>query len=245
MTASQGVVAIIPARGGSKSIPKKNMTKLGGRPLISYVIATAKACRQIDRVICSTDDEQISQYCRSRGIEVAARPDILATDTAKIRDVLKNLIEAQIAQKNPLPDVLVLMQPTSPFIRRSDVARCVSLLRGNLALNSSQTVTPVPHNQHAFNQRKISHGFVEFQFRKEREEGYNKQTKPKLFQFGNVVAVRTEVVQNGGDVFERPSGAIEIERPYAFDLDDSEDIAWGNFCVESSGAQLESLTKTD
>ena len=106
------VAAIIPARGGSKSIPKKNLVNFGGQPLISYVIKAAKCCDKVNRIICSTDSEEIASLCRRYGIEIAERESTLASDTAKITEVLHDLVEGYLSKQHPVPEILVLMQPT-------------------------------------------------------------------------------------------------------------------------------------
>jgi len=233
MTIEEPVAAIVPARGGSKSIPRKNLAILGGQPLITFVLKAALKCPEINRTICSTEDSQIAELCFSYGSEVSDRPVSLATDDAKVSDVLEELIAEWRREEAPVPEILVLMQPTSPFVTQEHLSDCISLLRSDSELNSVQTVSQIPHNQHAFNQRTVAGGRVSFRFPEERRVGYNKQTKPTLFQFGNVVAVRARALEQGGDVFSEPSGSIEIDRQYAFDLDGPEDLAWGEYCLRS------------
>lgn len=233
MPSKKKVVAVIPARGGSKSIPKKNMMIFGGKPLISYVLEVATQCSEIERTICTTDDNEIVDFCLGRGVEVAQRPPYLATDESKISDVLEDLISGLLEKDDLFPEIVVLLQPTSPFVTQRDLTRCISLLRGNSGLNSVQTICRIPHNQHAFNQRTVVDGCVSFKFSEERKRGYNKQSKPELFQFGNVAAARTKVLECGGDIFAQPSGSVEIERHYSFDLDGPEDVEWGEYCLRS------------
>jgi CMP-N,N'-diacetyllegionaminic acid synthase len=233
MTIKGPVAAIVPARGGSKSIPRKNLANLGGQPLITFVLKAALKCPEINRTICSTEDGEIAELCLSYGSEVSDRPVHLATDDAKVSDVLEELISEWRREKVPVPEILVLMQPTSPFVTQQHLSDCISLLRSDSELNSVQTVSRIPHNQHAFNQRTVAGGRVSFRFPEERRIGYNKQTKPALFQFGNIVAVRTTALEQGGGVFVEPSGSIEVDRQYAFDLDGPEDLAWGEYCLRS------------
>jgi len=201
--------------------------------LITFVLKAALKCPEINRTICSTEDSQIAELCFSYGSEVSDRPVSLATDDAKVSDVLEELIAEWRREEAPVPEILVLMQPTSPFVTQEHLSDCISLLRSDSELNSVQTVSQIPHNQHAFNQRTVAGGRVSFRFPEERRVGYNKQTKPTLFQFGNVVAVRARALEQGGDVFSEPSGSIEIDRQYAFDLDGPEDLAWGEYCLRS------------
>lgn len=108
------VTALIPARGGSKRLPRKNIKPLDGKPLIAWTIETAKASKYIDNVVVSTDDIEIKQISENFGAEVPfIRPDYLSHDTATSFDVIKHAIEfLNIAKPNHL---IVLLQPTSPL----------------------------------------------------------------------------------------------------------------------------------
>ena len=86
------VIAVIPARGGSKSIPGKNIRPLGGKPLLAWSIDVAQQVSEIDRIIVSTDDAQIASVGRLHGAEVYPRPPHLATDEALVIDALKDLL---------------------------------------------------------------------------------------------------------------------------------------------------------
>ncbi len=106
------VVAVIPARGGSKGVPGKNLRTVGGVPLVSRAVASARASSTIDAVIVSTDNGSITAVARSAGAEVIQRPAELATDEASSEAALLHAIGTLDA----LPDVLVFLQATSPFI---------------------------------------------------------------------------------------------------------------------------------
>jgi len=106
------VVAVTLARGGSKSIPKKNMIDINGRPLIDYTVDEVEKSKYIDKYYISTDDEQIMKYCESHGINYIERPDSLATDTAKSSDALIHAVKSlnyhyvvEVMATNPLKTV--------------------------------------------------------------------------------------------------------------------------------------------
>ncbi|GKT37469.1 acylneuraminate cytidylyltransferase family protein, partial [Aduncisulcus paluster] len=82
---------------------------------------------------------------------------------------------------------LALLQPTSPFLLPAQIDACSEALRDNPEANSAQTVAEIPHNYHAFNQRVIKDGAVDFNFTEERKFCYNKQSKPHFYSFGNLV----------------------------------------------------------
>lgn len=138
------VIAIIPARGGSKGIPQKNMHIVGNQPLISYSIEQALAAERVDRVVVSTDDDQIAAYARALGALAIMRPDDISGDHAQIED-------AMIQVYNELPvdsdtsrygDIFVLLQPTSPLRRTHDIDGAINHLY-NGEFDSVFSATPI------------------------------------------------------------------------------------------------------
>lgn len=110
------VVAIIPARGGSKSIPKKNIVNLGGFPLIAYSIVAAKLSKKINRVIVDTDSEEIAGISKKFGAEIPyLRPKKFATDTSTDLDFMKHSIEWFKKNEKGIPDLIVHLRPTTPL----------------------------------------------------------------------------------------------------------------------------------
>ena len=217
---SSTVWALVPARGGSKSIALKNLVPLAGVPLLDYGVRAAQASRRVSRIICSTDHDAIADRAVRLGIDVDRRPAALATDEAPVADVARELVG-----RLGVPDVLLLVQPTSPFLRAEDVDRLIDAFEADGRVQSGQTVTPVPHNHHAWNQREVADGRVRFKFAAERARGYNKQSKPPLFVFGNLVGARGAALAAGAGFFAEPSAAVEIAPPYDFDLDTRQDLA--------------------
>src|SRR6266404_128898 len=115
------ILCIIPARGGSKRLPGKNIKPLNGKPLIGYAIEAAKGSKYIDKVIVSTDDEAIAAVSKEFGAEVPfMRPAELATDTAASIEVLRHAV-AFIENLEEKVDVIVLIQPTVPGVLAVDV----------------------------------------------------------------------------------------------------------------------------
>lgn len=124
MIAGRNVLALIPARGGSKGLPGKNVLPVDGRPLLAWTVDAAHRSAYVDRVVLSSDDETIMAAARACGCEVPfRRPSTLATDTATTIDVVMHALDAL-----PGYDVIVLLQPTSPLRSALDVdAACERL----------------------------------------------------------------------------------------------------------------------
>jgi CMP-N,N'-diacetyllegionaminic acid synthase len=127
MLGGKRVVAVIPARGGSKSIPGKNIKPLGGKPLLAWSIEVAQQVNEIDRIILSTDDADIAAVGRSQGAEVYARPKHLATDDALVIDALKDLLQT-LESEGEIPEWVVLLEPTCPLRSVEDVRNCLRLI---------------------------------------------------------------------------------------------------------------------
>lgn len=122
------ILGIIPARGGSKSIPRKNIKLFLGRPLIGWAIETLKKCQSIDRIIVSTDDEEIAAVARQWGAETPfMRPAELAEDTTPTLPVLQHAITWLKEHEQWEPDVVVLTQATSPGVPESSIREGLEL----------------------------------------------------------------------------------------------------------------------
>lgn len=129
-TVRRGVVAIIPARGGSKGVPRKNLRELGGEPLVGRAVRTLREVSAIDAVIVTTDDEEIADASRGYGALVVERPRQLAGDRASSESALEHALD-ELARFGSIPDVTVFVQATSPFITPSDVDRAIAAVRSD------------------------------------------------------------------------------------------------------------------
>lgn len=131
MIAGQSVLVLIPARGGSKRLPRKNVLPLGGKPLIGWSIEIARALPGVDEVLVSTDDAEIAQISRRLGASVPwLRPAQLATDKASSYDVIGHALQ-QFALQGQSFDILLLLQPTSPFRECELLGRALKLCIAN------------------------------------------------------------------------------------------------------------------
>ena len=131
------VVGLIPARGGSKAIPRKNLTPVGGKPLIAWTLEAARSSETLTSVVVSTDSDEIAEA--AHGVQVLWRPAELAEDDAPMRAVIEHAF-GELGR----PDVLVLLQPTSPLRRARHIDEAVALLLESGA-DSIVSVVEVPH----------------------------------------------------------------------------------------------------
>lgn len=109
------ILSIIPARGGSKGIPLKNLVILGNKPLLYYTIKSSKESKLITRTLVSTDNEKIARYAEKNNVQVLKRPKRLANDKAGLESVIDNVLKTINKKENYIPDIIVLLQNTSPL----------------------------------------------------------------------------------------------------------------------------------
>ncbi len=133
------IIAIIPARGGSKGIPRKNVKDLAGKPMIAYIIESVKQARGIDRVIVSTEDDEIAMISKEYGAEVPfIRPKELAEDEVATLPVLQHALEWLETNENYVPDYVLLVYPTSPLLKSIRIQEAIDMC---LKKNSDSVVS--------------------------------------------------------------------------------------------------------
>ena len=137
-------LGIIPARGGSKGVPQKNIRAVAGRPLIAYTFDAAKASRRLTRTILTTDSPDIAEVGRTAGIDVPfPRPPELAEDDTPTLPVIQHALDWLSIQEGYAPDVVVILQPTAPMWRAEDIDNAIDLLIRS-GVDSVVSVAPVP-----------------------------------------------------------------------------------------------------
>jgi CMP-N-acetylneuraminic acid synthetase len=137
------VLALVIARGGSRGIPGKNLRLLGGLPLIAYKIHSALRSKYVRRIILSTDNMDIQSVGRKYGAEVPfTRPSDLATDAASSDDVALHAMDWIESERGPIPDALLLLEPSTPFAKASDYDRAVEVM---IREKATMVVGMAPH----------------------------------------------------------------------------------------------------
>ena len=148
MIGADGVVAAIPARGGSTGVPRKNVRELGGKPLVAWPIEVAHETQYVDRTVVTTDDDEIAATAREYGAEVVERPPELATDDALVVDAMRHLADV-LRQADADVTYVVMLEPTTPLREPQDVAACVELLADDTNdYDSVATFAPAAINPH-------------------------------------------------------------------------------------------------
>jgi CMP-N-acetylneuraminic acid synthetase len=123
----KNILAIIPARGGSKGIPGKNIREFVGKPLIVHSIEASLNCPLVSMTVVSTDDDAIADIAKAHGAQVVIRPDELAADTSLVIDAMKYTV-GKVEEAGRNVDIVILLEPTSPIRRIKDIEKCVQIL---------------------------------------------------------------------------------------------------------------------
>jgi CMP-N-acetylneuraminic acid synthetase len=192
------VLGVIPARGGSKSIPRKNIKLIAGKPLIAWTIEAAQESTLMDRFIVSTEDAEIAQIAKKYGAEVIDRPDELATDEASTISVLQHILLTINS------DVVVLLQPTSPIRDKGLIDACIKKFQQNDSDN-------------------LATGFV----CKYKEYGSYNQRRQDLNGFfyddGNIYVIKSKLIKNG-TLFGEKVQRIETTKEQNIEIDENFDF---------------------
>jgi CMP-N,N'-diacetyllegionaminic acid synthase len=217
-------VAVIPARGGSKSIPRKNLALAGGRPLLDWAADAALGASRIGRCILSTDDPAIAAHGRALGLEVPyLRPAHLAADDTPIIPVLSDLLD-HIECGGGTPASLVLLQPTSPLRLARHVDEAVALFEASGA-STVVSVTEVPHRFNPLSVMTMQDGRLA-PFLTQQGEVLRRQDKPRVFaRNGPAVLVVSPAQVREGRLYGPATVGYVMDEESSLDVDDAADLA--------------------
>lgn len=215
------ILGIIPARGGSKGIPKKNIKPLQGKPLLQYTIEAAKESELISRVILSSDDPEISGVAEKLGLEVPfLRPQELSQDDTPSLEVVKHALN-YFADQNEIFDTVCLLQPTSPFRRPGLIDQAIKKFMCG-KYDSLLSVREIPTE---FNPRWIFEEKEDLlEIAKEDKIITRRQDLPKAYhRDGAIYLTRTEVIMEQNSLYGNKIGFIETTGDPYINIDGPED----------------------
>ncbi|MGH9802132.1 MAG: cytidylyltransferase domain-containing protein [Blastocatellia bacterium] len=236
------VLGLIPARGGSKGMPRKNIRLLAGKPLLAYTAESALASKLLTRIILSTDDEEIAEVGRNCGVEVPfLRPAELAEDATPTLPVVQHAVRFLESQGERF-DAVCLLQPTNPLRRTSDIDGCIELLESAEAdAVFTMLAVPAEHNPHwvyfknADGSLWLSTG--------EATPIPRRQSLPTAFhREGSVYVTRRDVVMLNNSLYGPRVIGFEIERQRSVNIDSASDWARAEAMLQAEGV-TEGVTK--
>jgi len=215
------ILAIIPARGSSKSIPQKNIVALAGKPLLVWTITAALKSKLVNRIVVSSDDEKILKVASKFGAEPIKRPKAIAGDKSPFNLLIFHALDYLKKKEKYIPDVLVYLQPTSPLRDSKDIDKALSLLKGEVA-----SVISVYEVDNKFLKSFIidGKGFMrgvsnnQFPF-------MNRQDLPKIFMpNGAIYIVKKEFFMKTGKLFSDKTVPFIMSNKKSLDIDSMEDL---------------------
>lgn len=218
-------LAIIPARGGSKRLPRKNVLDLCGKPLITYSIEAGLKSKYISKVVVSSDDEEILQISQNFGADIIKRPDELANDTATTFDAIEHTIKS--LEKY---DYIVLLQPTSPLRNEKHIDEAIELLE----LKKADAIISVCETDHSplwcniLNEDLSMTNFLSKELLNKRS-----QDLPKYYRLNGAIYVckTDKLLENKGFFLEDKVTAYIMDRKSSIDIDDEIDFKLAQFCL--------------
>lgn len=217
--ARPSVLAVIPARGGSKGVPGKNLAPVGGIPLVARAVRACVGARRVTAVVVSTDDPSIAEVARSAGAEVVLRPVAIAGDTATSEAAVLHAMDAHQAMSGAAADVVLLVQCTSPFITSEEIDGVVAAVTEEGA-DTAHTVAPF-------------HGFI---WRDAAETGgagvnHDKSTRPRrqdrpqdLLETGAAYAMRADGFRAAGHRFFGRTALVRTDPARVLEIDEPADL---------------------
>lgn len=219
------ILCIIPARGGSKGIHKKNLVKLCGKSLIEYTIDEAKKSNLITRTILSSDDDEIISFCRNKNIEILfKRPVKLAEDQSSMLSVIEHAVKYLKDNENYKPDIILLLQPTSPLRSYHNIDEALTKLIDSNA-DSIVSVIEVPHNYNPYSIMKLKKDYL-IPYLKYDERKNIRQLKP-IFYARNGAAIYAftyNCLINKKSIFGDKILPYFMKKEDSIDIDDEIDL---------------------
>lgn len=224
------MIAIIPARGGSKGLPGKNVKLLQGKPLIAYTIEAALQSKEVDRVIISTDDIKIAEIAKSYGAEVPfMRPDELAGDDAKSIDVYNYTIARLEKEEGISIGAVIILQPTSPLRTAKHIDEAIQsfiVRKADSVISYCQEDHPVFWHKFITEEGKFEDVFSG-NYQKNRQD-----IRPTFYPNGSIYIFKKEVLSKG-DYYNENSYVYLMDKKVSVDIDTIEDFQFCEYLLSN------------
>ena len=216
------VLGLVPARGGSKGVPGKNVRPLAGHTLLEYTVRAARDSGVIDRIILSTDSLEIADAGRLAGLEVPfMRPATLAADDTPMAPVIEHAL-AEVSRSGWSPDIVVLLQPTSPLRRPDHIRHAVAMLRDTGA-DSVVTVVEVPRHLSPDYVMRIEAGRLKPFLPDGARVARRQDARPAWARDGTVYAFRRSTIEQTGGIYGEDCRPLLVDAGDSLSIDSPED----------------------
>ena len=219
------IVAIIPARGGSKGIPRKNVKELCEKPLIAYIIETALKVKELDRVIVSTEDKEIAEVAKEYSADVPfMRPEELTRDETPTLPVLQHAVKYLEDKENYKPDIVVLLYATSPLLKHERVSEAIKMLKEG---EFDSILSVVEDRGHYWIEKNGKHARLYPKAPK------NRQFERPLFkETGAIYLCSRELLMEENTMVGGKIGFLKMEKAETIDIDEPLDFEIAEFFMK-------------
>jgi CMP-N,N'-diacetyllegionaminic acid synthase len=227
-------LAIIPARGGSKGIIRKNLVKLGGRPLLAWTVSAALEAKLVTDCVLSTDDEEIASVGRELGLTVPfLRPQTLARDDTPMLPVVKHALKQMEELTRHKYDIIVLLQPTSPMRTSKDIDTCINTLMSNRMADSIVSVVGIPHNYSPASAMVLNGDFLKNLNRQDEQKNL-RQVKPQFWARNGaaIYAFKRYTLLANNTMYGENILAYEMSLKRSIDIDTEFDLEIAEFLIQ-------------
>jgi CMP-N,N'-diacetyllegionaminic acid synthase len=226
------VLAVVPARGGSKGLTQKNIRRLAGRPLLQFTVDAAAGARRLADWLVSTDDEAVAAVARGLGAPVPfLRPAELATDHARALPVIRHAVAFMEERRGRPYDAVMMLQPTTPFRKAADVDAAVGLLE---ATGADSVISVVPVGGHHPARMKYLDGdrLVDPPFAEAYENQPRQELRPMVIRNGAIYLTRRDVLVEQGSFKGADSRAYVMPPEASVNIDTEDDLAYAEWLYE-------------
>jgi CMP-N,N'-diacetyllegionaminic acid synthase len=231
LTRPRFVVAVIPARGGSKGIPRKNIRLLAGKPLIVHTIEQARQSCWVTETVVSTDDDEIAAVSEAAGATVVRRPADISGDQASSESALIHAIHSLRQQGRPLPDLTVFLQCTSPIRRRGDIDAAVATL---LRKGADSLLSVSPSHRFLWTEEGGEARSINYDFR---NRPRRQDMAPQYVENGSIYVIRTQALLDSGNRLSGKVALYPMDEEAAVDIDSMLDMKLAELILlERAGA---------
>lgn len=226
----ENILGIIPARGGSKRVPRKNVRLLNGKPLISWIIEAAREVNEIDCLVVSSDDDEILSIAKSHDEKLPLlRPKEISEDTSLAIEYVRHALDVLEERENIWFDAVVILQPSSPLTLPEDIRATIELLKNSNA-DTAVSVVELEHATHPA-KLKVMQGNKLLPYLEEEKGRMAQHELPTLFVRNCAVyATRRACVERGEIIGESCAGYV-MPRERSVDINDEMDLAFAEFLV--------------
>lgn len=215
------ILAIIPARSGSKRLPGKNILQLGNLPLISFTINSARKSKLINKIFISTDSKQIAKICESKGIKVPTlRPKKLSQDKTSSVSVIQHALSYLQKNENYVPDIILLLQPTSPFRTSQLIDKSIRLL----IKSKASSVISVKKNKTELKNSFYYRNEILLPYQKISKKQSSMKNSELFFPTGSIYVFWKKTLQDYNSIYGPKIKPIFSKQPETIDIDDIFDL---------------------